>query len=207
MASSVSSQIVLRINGREVKDTFNDLKRATTVLRQELQTLTPGTEEFVNKSKELSAAETRFARVREEIQQTRRVIQDTGTELKSFSDLGPYLAEKLSKGATESNFSLKSIGSGFKTMATEAWMAISSIPVAGWIAAGVGALAVGIKQVLDFNTELYEANKLTSDITKLQGDQLDKMTVRSQTMEELFKFDKKETLVAARNLVENFKIS
>ena len=44
MASTVNSQIVLRINGREVKDTFNDLKRATTGLKQELNTLTRGTD-------------------------------------------------------------------------------------------------------------------------------------------------------------------
>ncbi|MGV0947622.1 phage tail tape measure protein [Empedobacter falsenii] len=206
MASTVNSQIVLRINGREVKDTFNDLKRATTVLKQELNTLTRGTDEWNAKARELAEAERRFAGVRQEINEVRNSLQDTAPEIKSFGDLSNFIADSFVNGFSTANLSVRSFGSGIKTMAVEAWAAIGSIPIIGWIAAIVGAIGLGVKEIFDFNTQFAEANKLTQQITQLQGDALDRLTNRSQTLEKVLGLDRKETIEAAKNLVTNFGV-
>lgn len=207
MASTVNSQIVLRINGREVKDTFNDLKRATTVLKQELNTLTRGTDEWNAKARELAEAERRFAGVRQEINQVRNSLQDTAPEIKSFGDLSNFIADSFVNGFSTANLSVRSFGTGIKTMAVEAWAAIGSIPIIGWIAAIVGAIGLGVKEIFDFNTQFAEANKLTQQITQLQGDALDRLTNRSQTLEKVLGLDRKETIEAAKNLVTNFGVT
>jgi len=206
MASTVNSQIVLRINGREVKDTFNDLKRATTVLKQELNTLTRGTDEWNAKARELAEAERRFAGVRQEINEVRNSLQDTAPEIKSFGDLSNFIADSFVNGFSTANLSVRSFGTGIKTMAVEAWAAIGSIPIIGWIAAIVGAIGLGVKEIFDFNTQFAEANKLTQQITQLQGDALDRLTNRSQTLEKVLGLDRKETIEAAKNLVTNFGV-
>ncbi|WP_312351251.1 phage tail tape measure protein [Empedobacter sp.] len=207
MASTVNSQIVLRINGREVKDTFNDLKRATTVLKQELNTLTRGTDEWNAKARELAEAERRFAGVRQEINEVRNSLQDTAPEIKSFGDLSNFIADSFVNGFSTANLSVRSFGTGIKTMAVEAWAAIGSIPIIGWIAAIVGAIGLGVKEIFDFNTQFAEANKLTQQITQLQGDALDRLTNRSQTLEKVLGLDRKETIEAAKNLVQNFGVT
>lgn len=207
MASTVNSQIVLRINGREVKDTFNDLKRATTVLKQELNTLTRGTDEWNAKARELAEAERRFAGVRQEINEVRNSLQDTAPEIKSFGDLSNFIADSFVNGFSTANLSVRSFGSGIKTMAVEAWAAIGSIPIIGWIAAIVGAIGLGVKEIFDFNTQFAEANKLTQQITQLQGEALDRLTNRSKTLEKVLGLDRKETIEAAKNLVQNFGVT
>lgn len=207
MASTVNSQIVLRINGREVKDTFNDLKRATTVLKQELNTLTRGTDEWNAKARELAEAERRFAGVRQEINEVRNSIQETAPEIKSFGDLSNFIADSFVNGFSTAGASARTFGTGIKTMAVEAWAAIGSIPIIGWIAAIVGAIGLGVKEIFDFNTQFAEANKLTQQITQLQGDALDRLTNRSQTLEKVLGLDRKETIEAAKNLVQNFGVT
>ena len=207
MASTVNSQIVLRINGREVKDTFNDLKRATTVLKQELNTLTRGTDEWNAKARELAEAERRFAGVRQEINEVRNSIQETAPEIKSFGDLSNFIADSFVNGFSTAGASARTFGAGIKTMATEATLAIGSIPIIGWIAALVGVVSLGLKQIFNFNSEFAEANKLTQHITQLQGEALDRLTNRSKTLEKVMGLDRKETIEAAKNLVQNFGVT
>lgn len=207
MASTVNSQIVLRINGREVKDTFNDLKRATTVLKQELNTLTRGTDEWNAKARELAEAERRFAGVRQEINEVRNSIQETAPEIKSFGDLSNFIADSFVNGFSTAGASARTFGAGIKTMATEATLAIGSIPIIGWIAALVGVVSLGLKQIFNFNSEFAEANKLTQQITQLQGEALDRLTNRSKTLEKVMGLDRKETIEAAKNLVQNFGVT
>jgi hypothetical protein len=65
---------VLYINGRQVEDTFNNLRRSTTQLERQLRNLTPGTEEFVRTSEELRRVRTRFNEVRQEINETNNAL-------------------------------------------------------------------------------------------------------------------------------------
>uniref|UniRef100_UPI0028B21DD4 phage tail tape measure protein n=1 Tax=Empedobacter sp. TaxID=1927715 RepID=UPI0028B21DD4 len=166
-----------------------------------------GTDEWNAKARELAEAERRFAGVRQEINEVRNSLQDTAPEIKSFGDLSNFIADSFVNGFSTANLSVRSFGTGIKTMAVEAWAAISSIPIIGWIAAIVGAIGLGVKEIFDFNTQFAEANKLTQQITQLQGDALDRLTNRSQTLEKVLGLDRKETIEAAKNLVQNFGVT
>lgn len=205
--TTITTTGVLYINGKQVENTFNNLRRITNTLERDLRNLTPGTKEFIDTSNRLEESRRRFQQVRGEINSTKEALKETTPHLRSFADIGSYLGEKLSSGFNISNVSLKSLGSGIKTFAVEAWVAIGSIPIVGWMAAIVGAVGVGVSQFLKYNEELYELNKLTAQITGEQGANLDAISLRAKVFEELFHFDKKETLEAARALVEKFKIT
>ena len=205
--NNIPANVVIRINDREITNSFTGINKEVRKLQRELAGTTRGTEEFTRKLAELQEAERHLASVTEEMRRTQSAIQESSTDLKSFSDLGPYLADKIRNSAIVSNLSLRSIGVGIKTLAVEAWAAIGSIPIIGWIAAGVTAIGFAMKEVLDYNEQLRESNKLTQNITGLQGKDLDKTTIRTQSLEETLGLDKTETLEAARNLVENFGIT
>ena len=156
---------VLYINGAQVENTFTNLSRLTRRLESDLRNLTPGTQEFVDTSNELRRAQARFAEVREEINQVRGSVNDATPEIRSFGDLAMFIGDRFTSGFSAANLSVGSLGTGIKTMAVEAWAAIGSIPIIGWIAALVGAVALGVKEIFDFNVQFAEANKLTQQIT------------------------------------------
>ncbi|QQM25254.1 phage tail tape measure protein [Elizabethkingia sp. M8] len=85
-------------------------------------------------------------------------------------------------------------------------VALITSPI-GIFTAIVGAVTLGAKEVLKYNTELYEANKLTESITKLQGEALDTATIKSRSIEKAFGLDRKDALEAARALVQEFGIT
>lgn len=210
MASKIDTQIAFKVNGGEVKDTFNGLKRAATVLRQELQTLTPGTQAFIDKSAQLKTVTKRFEEVKAEMYGTKKAASelnaDTNTLRGTFGNLENKLTDVFSS-ILSGEVSFKSLGSTIKVFAAQSWAAIGSIPIIGWVAAIATGIGLAVREIYQFNNELLEANKLTAQVTKLQSDELDRMTVRSQSLEQLFNFDRKEVLEAARNLVQSFGIT
>lgn len=205
--NTVPTNVVIRINDREVTNSFKGINAEVRKLERELKGTTAGTEEFYEKLKELENAQRELAGLREEIERNKRSIRESSKEIKSFSDMWAYMSNSAVEGIDVTNISVKGLGAGIKTMAAQSWAAISSIPIVGWIAAAVGALAIGMKEVLDYNVELQKANKLTESITKLQNEALDKITQRSMGFEDVFGFDRQKTLEAARNIVEKFGIT
>ena len=75
MAKKTSSSIVIKINGKEVADTFSGLRSEVKKLSSELKDLTPGTELFEKKAQELKNVQKRFNEVKTEIDGVKNAIE------------------------------------------------------------------------------------------------------------------------------------
>lgn len=82
-----TSTLTIRINGKEVFETFNGLRSEVTRLSRELRDLTPGTEEFQQRAAQLREAQAHFNRVRDEINQVNGAITQTATSTSRFGDI------------------------------------------------------------------------------------------------------------------------
>ena len=67
MAKNVSTTIVLKVNGKDVENSFRGLSKEVRSLENELKELTPGTERFMRKAAELKEVKEHFSRVKGEI--------------------------------------------------------------------------------------------------------------------------------------------
>ncbi|WP_315030087.1 phage tail tape measure protein [Capnocytophaga leadbetteri] len=92
MAKKTSSSIVIKINGKEVTDTFSGLRSEVKKLSSELKDLTPGTELFEKKVQELKNVQKRFNEVKTEIDGVKNAIEKIPEKLddihKKTSSLG-----------------------------------------------------------------------------------------------------------------------
>lgn len=77
MAKKTSSSIVIKINGKEVTDTFSGLRSEVKKLSSELKDLTPGTELFEKKVQELKNVQKRFEEVKGEIQSVKKAVEES----------------------------------------------------------------------------------------------------------------------------------
>ena len=86
-SNNTTSQLTIRINGKEVENTFTALNREVRTLSHELRNLTPGTEEFQQRAAQLREAQAHFNRVRDEINQVNGAITQTATSTSRFGDI------------------------------------------------------------------------------------------------------------------------
>ena len=86
-SNNTTSQLTIRINGKEVENTFTALNREVRTLSRELRNLTPGTEEFQQRAAQLREAQAHFNRVRDEINQVNGAINQTATNTSRFGDI------------------------------------------------------------------------------------------------------------------------
>lgn len=86
-SNNTTSQLTIRINGKEVENTFTALNREVRTLSRELHNLSPGTEEFQQRAAQLREAQAHFNRVRDEINQVNGAITQTATNTSRFGDI------------------------------------------------------------------------------------------------------------------------
>ena len=86
-SNNATSQLTIRINGKEVENTFTALNREVRTLSRELHNLSPGTEEFQQRAAQLREAQAHFNRVRDEINQVNWAITQTATNTSRFGDI------------------------------------------------------------------------------------------------------------------------
>ena len=96
--STENRKVYISINGKEVKNTYRDIRNEVYNLRRQLQNTTRGTDEFEKASRSLRNAENRFKEVKEEVGQTNRSLQKSGGLLKG---LGLLLAGAFSIAAVQ----------------------------------------------------------------------------------------------------------
>lgn len=88
MAKRVTTDLVITINGKQVKDSFAGISAEVKKLEQDLKHLTPGTEAFKKKAEELKEAKAQFERIKGEVQQaTAALDQVTGSAGRAGSAL------------------------------------------------------------------------------------------------------------------------
>jgi len=88
MAKRVTTDLVITVNGKLVKDSFAGISAEVKKLEQDLKHLTPGTEAFKKKAEELKEAKAQFERIKAEVQQaTAALDQVTGSAERAGSAL------------------------------------------------------------------------------------------------------------------------
>lgn len=178
MATKINAQAVLTINGKQVEETITNLKRNVTILRQDLNKLTVGTDDWNKKLAELKQGEKRLSEVRQEIGYTKKeAVSFTDTISSSNNKLKEMFSNLLA-----GQISFRNLGGTIKLFAVESWAAISSIPLIGWVAAIVGAVGLGMKEVMDYN------NAIAGNIKKLDNLGVDqKVRPQIEAISEYFK--------------------
>lgn len=80
MAKRVTTDLVITVNGKQIKESFAGISAEVRKLEQDLKHLTPGTEAFKKKAEELKEAKAQFERIKGEVQQaTAALDQVTGS--------------------------------------------------------------------------------------------------------------------------------
>ena len=167
MATTITTKGVLTINGKQVEETFNNLRKLTGSLERDLKKLPVGSEEFVKKSEELKKVSARFNEVKQQMNDTKKSAQQLNEEAKSvggtFGDM---------RGKLESSFasllsggvSFKKLGGIIKVFAAESWAAIGSIPIVGWLAAIAAGIGLVVKEAINYNQEIEPLVKLLDNL-------------------------------------------
>ncbi|MGD1319508.1 phage tail tape measure protein [Chryseobacterium sp. 2R14A] len=84
---SVQSNVVIRINDREITNTFRGLQREVNRLERELRGTTVGSEEFIRTSAQLRQVRARFNEVRDEIRGTNEELQESTSMMGRFKEI------------------------------------------------------------------------------------------------------------------------
>ena len=88
MAKRVTTDLVITVNGKQIKESFAGISAEVKKLEQDLKHLTPGTEAFKKKAEELKEAKAQFERIKAEVQQaTAALDQVTGSAERAGSAL------------------------------------------------------------------------------------------------------------------------
>ena len=95
MAKKTSSSIVIKINGKEVADTFSGLRSEVKKLSSELKDLTPGTELFEKKVQELKNVQKRFEEVKGEINDVKKAVEESVKPVEELKEGIGKIPEKL----------------------------------------------------------------------------------------------------------------
>ena len=111
-STTITRKISIFINGKEVENNLNSVGKEIGKLKGQLRSLVPGTQEFIDKSKELKKAQGAYADINNEIRGTNSLLDKIK---KSAGAVGFPVA-----GAMLFVDSLKSIALGAKQYITDA---------------------------------------------------------------------------------------
>lgn len=156
--TTITTQGVLYIDGKEAENSLNSVVKITRQLRTELKKLPQDSDEFNKKAAELTRAEKKYTEMNDKIKETRAHLKASGREVRSFNDLFFQLANNAKKQFAIAGGGIKGFGKTVKVVAAESWAAISSIPIIGWVAGITGALVMGLREVMKYN-DLVESER------------------------------------------------
>lgn len=151
----ISSQVVLDIKDKGVKDSFSYINKEVKKLTKELKNLPVGTEEFNNKAKELAEAREQFDRVKTE-------IDKVNGKLKESEGFWGRLQSKIS-----------GFGLTFSDIA------------AGLVGIKVGQTAQDLLEISDAMADVQKTTGLALDEVKNLWDAFDEMDTRTSKMDRL----------------------
>lgn len=155
MAKQISNTIVLRVNGKQVENSFNGLRNTVSNLERELRKLTPGTKEFMDKAAELREARSHFERVKNEIKAVNGSLDKSGN---IFTNL-------LGK--------LSSLGIGFSQIF--AVFSVSKITEVG----------KELLKIADAMTDVQKTTNMALEEVKQLWDEFDNMDTRTSKLDRL----------------------
>lgn len=110
----MASEVVLRINGKQIENSFYKLSSVVRNLERELKKLPEGTEEFLDKAAQLREANAHFQRVRNEINAVRNATEKTtgilGRFKNALGEVGTGFLKAFAVGNLIQGFSTKLSG-------------------------------------------------------------------------------------------------
>lgn len=171
-------QLQIVVNGKKVSATYNEMDAAAKQLEKDIKDLTPGTEEFIKKSKEL--------------QQVKGRMDEVGTSM---------------KGAEKSSFAAKlgiegiTSASGLMKVGFQAAMA-ALLPLLA-----VQQIWETVKAVVGLVEEVDEVKAAVTSATSTQGEALDQLTVKVRALASTFGDEYGDVLKAADVLAKQMGIS
>ncbi|MDD1553172.1 hypothetical protein FO615_06215 [Riemerella anatipestifer] len=83
MSKEITTKGVLIINGKQVKNTFNALRREMNSLTQDIKKLEVGSDEYLKKMEDLNKVKQRFSEVNSEIRGVNKTIKESDGHFKS----------------------------------------------------------------------------------------------------------------------------
>ncbi|MCQ4039715.1 phage tail tape measure protein [Riemerella anatipestifer] len=83
MSKEITTKGVLIINGKQVKNTFNALRREMNSLTQDIKKLKVGSDEYLKKMEDLNKVKQRFSEVNSEIRGVNKTIKESDGHFKS----------------------------------------------------------------------------------------------------------------------------
>ena len=155
MANQVTSTIVLKVNGKEVENSFGGLNKEVRALESELRKLTPGTERFMKKAAELKEVKEHFSRVKSEIDAV------SGKLKESEGFLGKFRSK------------LSDIGLSFGNI------------LVGLGGAGVSQAASELLKISDAMADVQKTTGMAREEVKQLWDAFDDMNTRTSKMDRL----------------------
>ncbi len=214
MASSNKAlNLKIKVNDTQVDSTLKELNGQFYKLRNSVNKLEEGTEEWYEAQKKLALVE----RDRKKAIENQRIYRK---ELLKTIDAEEHQNEVLEEFSGNLTELFTAIRAGDLLAFRTAWMGLAggiraaTSAAMGFIATPMGAtllalagIALATREWFRYNEESREANMLTQQITRLSGEALDQARVRATAIEKTFGTDFKESLTAASTLVEAFGIS
>lgn len=155
MAKNISTTIVLKVNGKDVENSFRGLSKEVRSLENELKELTPGTERFMRKAAELKEVKEHFSRVKGEIDAV------SGRLKESEGFLGKFRSK------------LSDIGLSFGNI------------LAGLGVAGISQTASELLKISDAMADVQKTTGMAREEVKQLWDAFDDMNTRTSKMDRL----------------------
>jgi len=201
--TTVTRQLSIFINDREVVNSLAGISRAITNTNHQLRNLNAGSETY---EQDLQRLQGELRTLTENQSELREEIGLTNHEMGAAREAWGNLLT----GLTTGNLSMAATGlSGIKAgilATTAAARAFIMTPIGIAITALAG-IALATKEWYNYNKEAAQANIETANITKLSGEALNNARVTAQTLSKTFDQDFNEVLSTASALVSEFEIS
>lgn len=213
MASSNKLNLAITVNGQEVETTLTNLNKSFYKLRNSVNKLEEGTDEWIAANKELAKVERERERqikvqkeYREEIKQTIEAQEKSVDVLLDFGENMSMAFAALKAGDMVAfQAAWKGIASSIG-MAGKAALAFIATPVGAALAVLAGVALVTSKWV-NYNKEIAESVRLTKQLTDFDGDELSNYRAAVQATADTFDKDFNEVLRSANSLSKQMGIT
>ncbi|NRT11545.1 phage tail tape measure protein [Flavobacterium sp. 14A] len=200
---NINRRLNIYINDREVINSLSGVNKELTKTRNQMRNLNRGAADYDEQLRALqntySELQARQSDFNDELQLTNK---DLGAARENFTNLLSGIASGDMQAVQAGLLGIR----GSIVASTQAAWAFVATPVGAFIAGLIG-IGVATKAWASYNDEAAKTNKIVSSITKLSGDSLDAVRVRTKAMAETFDQDFNSILETARALVNEFDIS
>lgn len=200
---NINRRLNIYINDREVVNSLAGVNKELAKTRNQMRNLNAGADDYNEQLRSLQSTYEQLQQRQTDFNEELAISnQNFGAARESVISFFTALGSGDLAAAQTAMLGLRG---AFIGTAKAAWAFVAT-PVGAFLVTLAGIAGV-TKLWVDYNEEVYKANKLTNGITKLTGDNLDVVRVRAQALSDTFDQDFTKVLETARALVNEFGIS